>query len=104
LLGLGTAASPFIIETPDDFNAVRNNLTAYYELANDIDMTGFVNFLQIGTSNTIAFSGRFDGKGRKVSNLSIKNTASFTSPFGVPSGCRNSKYFHEPKMNERIFS
>jgi len=85
MLGLGTAASPFIISTPEDFNSVRDNLSAYYELGNDIDMSEFGNFEPIGT-NVLSFVGEFDGKGFKISNLTIIATVDWAGVFGFVRG------------------
>ncbi|MGE6488934.1 GLUG motif-containing protein [Paenisporosarcina sp. NPDC076898] len=79
MLGAGTLASPFIIQTPADLNAVRNNLSAYYQLGNDIDMTGFGRFTTIGTNQSAQqFKGSFDGKGFKIIGLDIFNSSSGT--------------------------
>ena len=37
MTGAGTAASPYLIYTPYDFNAIRNDLTANYVLMNNLD-------------------------------------------------------------------
>jgi hypothetical protein len=37
--GSGTASDPYLIYTPYDFNNIRNNLTAYYKLMNNLDFT-----------------------------------------------------------------
>ena len=79
MLGLGTLASPFIIKTQQDLNLVRNNLTAYYELGNDIDMTSFGRFTTIGTNQSAGqFKGSFNGKGFKIIGLDIFNSSSGT--------------------------
>ena len=79
MLGTGTQASPFIIQTPNDLNLVRNNLTAFYELGNDIDMTGYGRFTTIGTSQSAQqFKGSFNGKGFKIIGLDIYNSSSGT--------------------------
>ena len=37
-----SAGTPFLIEDAADLNAVHNNLSAYYRLANDIDLTDYL--------------------------------------------------------------
>ncbi|WP_273382136.1 GLUG motif-containing protein, partial [Symbiobacterium thermophilum] len=64
-----------------DLHNVRNNLTAYYELANDIDMGSWGNFTPIGTSST-RFKGNFNGKGYKIKNLTINSTTAYVGLFG----------------------
>lgn len=39
MTGAGTAASPYLIYTPYDFNAIRNDLAANYVLMNNLDFT-----------------------------------------------------------------
>ena len=79
--GAGTQSNPFIISTPQDLNNVRNNLTAYYELANDIDMSSFGNFIPIGKVSPY-FKGYLDGKGYKIKNLTINETTGYVGLFG----------------------
>lgn len=74
--GLGTQLNPFLISTPTDLQAINNKLSAYYELTNDIDMTGF-NFTPIGRVYPF-FQGHLDGKGFVVSNLRITSTINYT--------------------------
>lgn len=71
--GAGTQENPYIIQTPQDLQAIQNNLSAYYELANDIDMTG-VNWTPIAPNSTSRFTGVIDGKGYKILNFSINTT------------------------------
>ncbi|WP_240371496.1 GLUG motif-containing protein [Anoxybacteroides rupiense] len=85
MLGAGTQENPYIIQTPADLDAVRNNLTAYYELGNNIDMTGYT-FLPIGNS-TNRFTGTLDGKGYKITNLIINQpTTDYVALFGFLQG------------------
>lgn len=68
--GSGTAESPYIITTVTDLQNVNNDLTAYYELGNDIDATGV--FYSIGTDITgylAEFTGSFDGNGYTITDL-----------------------------------
>jgi len=81
MLGAGTQSNPYIIQTPQDLHNVRNNLSAYYELANDIDMGSWGNFTPIGTSST-KFTGNFNGKGYKIKNLTINSTTAYVGLFG----------------------
>jgi len=46
--------------------------TVYFELANDVDMSGYTALPPIGTS-TYPFIGHFDGKGHSVKNLTVSN-------------------------------
>ncbi|MBT2277231.1 hypothetical protein J7E51_04410 [Priestia megaterium] len=88
MLGLGTVESPYIIETIQDLQSVQNNLTANYELAHDIDATGFA-FVPIGGTSLVteqSFRGTFNGKGYKIINLRINQTANYAGLFTYLNG------------------
>ena len=83
--GAGTASDPYKISTATQLNAVRNNLTAHYELTSNIDLSGY-NWNPIGKfagtaedpdmpDPSVAFTGSFDGNGFKISNLQITDTS-----------------------------
>ncbi|MGE7217144.1 GLUG motif-containing protein [Priestia koreensis] len=78
MLGNGTQISPYVIKTSQDLHDVRNNLTAYYELGNDIDMSNWGNWNPIsyydGVNWVQGFSGSFNGKGYKIKNLTINKS------------------------------
>lgn len=80
MLGTGTSSNPFLISTQQDLDNVRNNLSASYELNNDIDMKDWVNFKPIGTVSK-PFTGSFNGKGYKIKSLFITNTGGYTGLF-----------------------
>ncbi len=79
MTGNGTVGNPFLIYDVNDLQAMSNNLTAYYELANDIDASatsgwnGGLGFAPIGTYST-PFVGSFDGQGFTVDGLFINRT------------------------------
>lgn len=85
MLGTGTELDPYIISTPADLDAVRNNLSAYYDLANDIDMVSWGNFTPIGKASPY-FIGYFNGKGFKINNLTVDETTNYSGLFGVVTG------------------
>ena len=80
MTGSGTQQDPYIIEDVNDLQAVENDLTAYYELGQDIDAsatqtwnwdgTKYLGFAPIGDWAT-RFKGNFDGKGFKITGLFI---------------------------------
>ena len=91
--GEGTEASPYLIKTADDLDALASavnystdySLTSdsttaivyrgsYFRLENDIDMSG-VDFDPIGFDTYHRFDGTFDGDGHTIYNLSV-NTGS----------------------------
>ena len=75
--GAGTEKSPYLITSPDELFEVRNNMSAYYRLENDIDMSVWLKenspsygWIPIGTNGS-PFCGNFDGNGKKILNLVI---------------------------------
>lgn len=83
--GEGTKENPYIITNAIQFNQIRNNLTAYYELANDIDLSKETNdggSLSVkssycpqkgfGWESINGFSGSLDGKGHTIKGLNQK--------------------------------
>ncbi|WP_342598806.1 hypothetical protein MHB48_15220 [Psychrobacillus sp. FSL H8-0483] len=76
-----------LISTPAQLQAINNNLTASYELVNDIDLTG-INFTVLGDGTTSAkrFKGTFEGKGYKIKNLNINRTTANVGLFGFTEG------------------
>jgi hypothetical protein len=74
--GTGTPGDPYMIEDVADLQAMKNNLTAYYALANDIDASATGNwndgqgFEPIGDADN-RFSGGFDGGGYTITGLYI---------------------------------
>ncbi|MCQ1539531.1 PKD domain-containing protein [Methanocalculus taiwanensis] len=76
LSGSGTPDDPYIITSAAELNAMRKNMTAYYRLNRDLDLTnsliwnGGLGWAQVG-SNTQRFRGGFDGGGHTIKNLTI---------------------------------
>ncbi len=69
LAGSGTREAPFRIGTPEDLGAVwHHGLSVYYELTNDIDLTGITWRL----APVVYFGGSFDGAGYVISHLTIR--------------------------------
>ena len=74
------AATP--ITTCTELQNIRNNLAGDYYLANDIDCSctsdwnGGAGFEPIGTSGS-KFTGTFDGKGYKITNLYINRPSTY---------------------------
>ena len=77
--GDGTEANPYLISTDADIKNFQENINAgedetglYYELKNDINLTGETDWIAIG-SNSYPFTGHFDGKNYKIA-LNIDGT------------------------------
>jgi hypothetical protein len=75
--GDGSSANPYIIYDVNDLQEINNDLSAYYELGNDIDASETAawndgrGFLPIGQNQV--FNGSLNGKGHKISNLTIND-------------------------------
>lgn len=54
------------IQTADDFNQIRHDLTGDYCLTEDIDLSAYTNWEPISQ-----FKGTLDGQGHTISNLTI---------------------------------
>lgn len=70
--GDGTANNPYQISTAEQFDNIRNDLSASYVLQNDISFTNFASWTPIET-----FSGVLDGQGHIITGFSINNSFEF---------------------------
>lgn len=76
LAGEGTAESPYRVTNTAELNAMRQDLNAVYQLANDIDLVDSVIWNQgkgwepVGTSAD-HFAGELDGNGFQLLNLTV---------------------------------
>lgn len=99
--GSGSAEDPWKIATAEQMDRIRDDLTAHYILIDDIDFSGFENWMPIGTFQPrsdapedaevphpdYAFTGTFDGAGHTISNLTISCEAPMGAGlFGCASG------------------
>ena len=72
MTGSGTLLDPFIIYDATDLQAIETNLSAYYELANDIPAIATAGWnAGLGFDPIINFDGNLDGKGYSISDLFI---------------------------------
>ncbi len=84
--GSATPTAYTLITTIAALQAIANNLSGHYALANDIDATGYSGFVPIGNSAT-NFAGDFNGLGNVVANLAITTPNGISiGLFGVSSG------------------
>jgi len=87
--GDGTADNPYQISTAIQLNAIRNNLSAYYILTNNIDCAGLTKWVPIGTIEE-PFSGSLKGNGFIISNIKISEITidfkQFAGLFAVTQG------------------
>lgn len=97
LAGSGTAEDPYQIATAEQFDSIRNDLTAHYILTQDIDLSSVTDFQPIGAVTFAdadengnmnaekAFTGTLDGNGKTISNVTIQDTGNWIGVgiFGV---------------------
>ncbi|MDE6767899.1 MAG: carboxypeptidase regulatory-like domain-containing protein, partial [Eubacterium sp.] len=86
--GDGTEANPYQVSTPEQLNAVRNDLSAHYIQINDIDMSDWGNWEPIGNSDNI-FVGSYNGKNYNINGITINSTSEnnlYIGLFGRASG------------------
>ncbi|MHC4154798.1 MAG: GLUG motif-containing protein [Planctomycetota bacterium] len=74
--GSGEPNDPYRIATPNDLNDIGNHPNDWHEyfvMTNDINMAAYTGtqFKVIGTGPGNSFTGRFDGNGHVISNLTI---------------------------------
>ena len=99
--GSGTAEDPWQIATAEQLDRVRDDLKAHYVLTDDIDLSGYENWIPIGAFQSLsdapedaevphpdfAFTGTFDGAGHTISNLTVSCEAPMGAGlFGCASG------------------
>ena len=99
--GSGSSEDPWKIATAEQLDRIRDDLTAHYTLIDDIDLSGYENWMPIGTFQPrsdapedaevphpdYAFTGTFDGAGHTISNLTISCEAPMGAGlFGCASG------------------
>lgn len=76
--GSGTYDDPYIIKTGEHLKMISNDLDAYYELGNNIDLGGQIWTPIFDKENNKDFSGTFDGKGYKISNFVLEDDGEIT--------------------------
>lgn len=70
--GAGTASDPYVVSSKADLNKMRCYDNKYFELSDDIDMTG--KWLPIGVNtfdNNLRWSGYLDGNGHSIENFEV---------------------------------
>lgn len=99
--GQGTAASPYLLQTPADMLALAQRVLSgesfkdqYLALAADIDMASAGAWLPIGDASA-PFEGTFDGRGHTLKNLSVDARGlgnaglfGYTGPASIVKGVR----------------
>ncbi len=103
--GSGTKEDPYLIETPEQLDAIRKDSAKHFKLIKDIDLSNWGNWIPIGGTPAYggngddvnnkaqfgadAFRGQLDGNGHVISGMTIKINEE--KPFMQEQG--NSRYF-----------
>lgn len=85
LKGEGSEASPFLIETPEDWNKLSDFMLetkyeypgTYFRMVNNLDFKN--DSIKLLAVNGVKFNGTFDGNGKTVSNFVYNNFNSSTT-------------------------
>ncbi len=90
--GEGIPGSPYLIETPEQFNEIRNYLTSMFQLEADLDFADFGDWVPVGLFHGTRFSGILDGNGHVIKNLRIISSGdASTGLFGTTQDAAISK-------------
>lgn len=71
--GDGSPENPYLIETAEQLNAVRNDLSAHYQLEQDVDLSAYHSidgWEEIG-GHDAEFNGTLDGQGHVITGLMV---------------------------------
>lgn len=82
--GAGTAGSPFLIATVEDFKTIGNNSAdwdKHFKLTQDLDLSNYNetnlrmigHWVMLGSNANRPFTGEFDGNGKTIFNFKYKN-------------------------------
>ncbi|MGD9639334.1 MAG: GLUG motif-containing protein, partial [Alphaproteobacteria bacterium] len=96
------------ITTCSELQAINNNLSGSYYLANDIDCSDTVNwnsgagFVPIG-NNASPFTGIFDGARHSIINLIVNKDADYVGLFGIVSNAVISNVYVSGKVTGKAY-
>lgn len=84
ITGSGSSGDPYILYNAADVDSIRYLGIGdgnYFQLNNNIDLSGYADWAPIGTSTT-PFIGTFDGGGYTISGLRITTSTGYAGNFG----------------------
>ncbi len=90
--GNGTKLNPYQISSCEELQNIKNHLSSYFILKNDIDCKDTIKwnngsgFEPIAIDTNKYFNGYFDGKNHKIYNLHIKTSKKYIGLFGKVRG------------------
>ena len=73
MTGTGSYNNPYVLRTGEHLKKISEDMDAYYELGNDIDLGGEIWTPIFDFVNQKDFSGSFDGKGHTISNFILED-------------------------------
>lgn len=81
--GDGTINNPYLISSIEDFTdrLEENGYSGHYKLMNDLDLSSNQDWTPIGDDDN-PFTGVFDGNGKSIKNLQLKNEGKYLGFFG----------------------
>ena len=91
-ISLNLFAASKVVTTAQEFQDINKNLTGYYILGNDIDLSSIANFEPLGAyftetdTNNAYFHGILEGNGYTVKNAKVYWSDTTASNYGVYSG------------------
>lgn len=98
-------AASKIIKTAAEFQAINDNLTGYYMLGNDIDLSSIPNFEPLGffftetDTRNAYFHGVLEGNGYAVKNANVCWSDTVATNYGVYSGSGTVKFTSDAHKN-----
>lgn len=104
-ISINLFAASKLVKTAADFQAINENLTGYYILANDIDLSSIANFEPLGFYFTETdtrngyFHGVLEGNGYAVKNANVCWSDTVATNYGVYSGTGAVKFTSDAHKN-----
>ena len=78
-----TTSNPYAVQTPIQFSNIKKDLTASYQQSTDLDLETLTTaFTPIGNATT-AFSGTYDGNGRRILHATFSGNGLFATNSGT---------------------
>ena len=102
--GDGTVTTPYLIDSPQGLDAIRDNLTANYELVSDIDLgvapwNTTSGWDPIGSGAT-PFNGTLEGNYHTIANLFVDRSQTWVGLFGkIENGTVNRLFLANANVN-----
>lgn len=104
-ISLNLFAASKVVTTAQEFQDINKNLTGYYILGNDIDLSSIANFEPLGyyftetDTNNAYFHGVLEGNGYTVKNAKVYWSDTTATNYGVYSGSGAIKFQSDAHKN-----